>query len=139
MFLHVCKQTFRKFYGYITREFLGLRMRNFQGIIFIWTQAYREIFKSAFRVPLSSYWDSWWRHKLRFIYDQPHHDWQGEKKGKTETRKFEYLENDKSFLDEIIKKISPWRASIWWEIKIWSKIADTNFKDAWTQHFIKEN
>ena len=31
----------------ITREFLGLRMRNFQGIAFIWTQAYREIFKSA--------------------------------------------------------------------------------------------
>ena len=30
-----------------TREFLGSRMRNFQGIDFIWTQTYREIFKSA--------------------------------------------------------------------------------------------
>ena len=31
----------------MTREFLGLRMWNFQGIVFIWTQTYREIFKSA--------------------------------------------------------------------------------------------
>ena len=31
----VDKQTFRKLYGYKTREFLGLRMQNFQGIIFI--------------------------------------------------------------------------------------------------------
>ena len=30
-----------------TREFLGLGMLNFQGIVFIWTQTYREIFKSA--------------------------------------------------------------------------------------------
>ena len=47
MFLYVFKQTFRKVYGYITREFLGLRIRNFQGIIFLWTRTYREIFKSA--------------------------------------------------------------------------------------------
>ena len=31
----------------ITPEFLGLRIRNIQGIIFIWTQTYRGIFKSA--------------------------------------------------------------------------------------------
>ena len=31
----------------ITREFFGLRMRNFQGIAFLRTQTYREIFKSA--------------------------------------------------------------------------------------------
>ena len=30
-----------------THEFLGLRMRNFQGIVFIWSRAYSEIFKSA--------------------------------------------------------------------------------------------
>ena len=30
-----------------TREFLGLRMRNFQGIVFISTRTYSEIFKSA--------------------------------------------------------------------------------------------
>ena len=36
-----------KLHEQITWEFLGLRMRNFQGIIFIWTQTYREIFKSA--------------------------------------------------------------------------------------------
>ena len=47
MFLYVFKQTFRKVYGYITGEFLGLRMRSFQGIIFMWAQAYRETFKSA--------------------------------------------------------------------------------------------
>ena len=28
--MYVCKQTFRKLYGYITREFLGLRMQKFQ-------------------------------------------------------------------------------------------------------------
>ena len=35
------------FHGQVTREFLGLRMQNFQGIAFIRTQKYREIFKSA--------------------------------------------------------------------------------------------
>ena len=35
------------FHGQITQKFLGLRMGNFQGIVFIWTQTYREIFKSA--------------------------------------------------------------------------------------------
>ena len=34
-------------YGQITREFLVFRMRNFQGIIFLSTQTYGEIFKSA--------------------------------------------------------------------------------------------
>ena len=46
-FLSICKQTFCKLYGFITWEFLELRMRNFPGIIFIWKQTYREIFKSA--------------------------------------------------------------------------------------------
>ena len=36
-----------KLHEQITREFLVLRMRNFQGIVFIWPQRYREIFKSA--------------------------------------------------------------------------------------------
>ena len=36
-----------KLHGRITQEFLGLRMRNFQGIVFIWTQTYGGIFKSA--------------------------------------------------------------------------------------------
>ena len=34
-------------YGGITPEFLGLTMRNFQGIIFIRIRTYREIFNSA--------------------------------------------------------------------------------------------
>ena len=32
----------------ITREFLGLRMQNIQGIVFISAQTYRGIFDSAF-------------------------------------------------------------------------------------------
>ena len=40
---------FKKFTNYeeITREFLGLRMRNFQGIVFLWTQTFRETLESA--------------------------------------------------------------------------------------------
>ena len=36
-----------KLYGWITQEFIGLGLRNFQGIIFIWIKTYIEIFKSA--------------------------------------------------------------------------------------------
>ena len=44
-------------------------------------------------------------------------------------QKFEYLESEKSFLDEI-KNIfhSFWRAIIWWKMKISWKIPDTSFK-----------
>ena len=44
------------------------------------------------------------------------------KRGKMEIQKFEYLENEKSFLGEI-KNIfhSFWRAAIWWRIKICEK------------------
>ena len=40
---------------------------------------------------------------LRFFLDQPLKQWlTGKKKeGKTKTQKFEYLENEKSFFDEI--------------------------------------
>ena len=40
--------------------------------------------------------------------------------GDTEIQKSEYLETEKSFLDEI-KNIfdSFWKAIIWWELKIW--------------------
>ena len=37
----------RILYGWITREFLGLRRRNFRDIIFIWIPTYGEIFRSA--------------------------------------------------------------------------------------------
>ena len=47
LFLYVCKQVFRKCYGWITLEFLGLKMRNIQGTAFIWTETYRKIYKSA--------------------------------------------------------------------------------------------
>ena len=39
------KETYR-LQGQTTREFLRWRMRNFQDIVFIWTQTEREIFKS---------------------------------------------------------------------------------------------
>ena len=55
--------------------------------------------------------------------------WQRKKEGKTKTQKFEYLKDEKSFLDEI-KNIfhSFWRLIIWWRIKIPEKIANTSFK-----------
>ena len=47
--------------------------------------------------------------------------------GRTEIQKFEYLENKKSFLDEIKSTFhSFWRAIIWWKKKL-MKIADTSF------------
>ena len=36
-----------KRHGQITREFFGLRMQNFHGIVFIRTPTYSESFKSA--------------------------------------------------------------------------------------------
>ena len=53
---------------------------------------------------LSSYLDNWWRHKLK-----------GETERRTEIKKFEYLKNEKNFLDEIKSSIfhSFWRAIIW--------------------------
>ena len=50
-------------------------------------------------VLLSSYLDSWWRHKDFSWMNLQSNGWQGGKKGKTKIQKFEYLE--KSFLDEI--------------------------------------
>ena len=53
-----------------------------------------------------------------------------QKKGEGQKlKKIEYLENEKSFLDEI-KSIfhSFWRAIIWWKNKDLMKTADTSFK-----------
>ena len=36
-----------KLQGEITREFLGIRMRHFQGIVFICTKTYREILSGS--------------------------------------------------------------------------------------------
>ena len=38
---------FSNFHGKITREFLGLRMRNFRLFLLYEQKTYREIFKSA--------------------------------------------------------------------------------------------
>ena len=71
-------------------------------------------------VLLSSYLDSWWRHKFQDFscIKLKSNGWQGKKEGQTKIQKFEYLENEKSFLDEI-KNIFHcfWRAIIWWKIK----------------------
>ena len=53
----------------------------------------------------------------------------GRKKGRTEIQKFEYLENEKSFLDEIQSIFhSFWKAIIWWKNKNLMKIADRALK-----------
>ena len=73
-------------------------------------------------VLLSSHLDSWWRHKLlRFFLNQLLKQWlTGKKEEKMNIQKFEYLENEKSFLDEI-KNIfhSFWRTIIWWKTEFW--------------------
>ena len=80
---------------------------------------------------LSSYLDKWWW----FFLNHPLKPWlTGKKERKIKLQKFEYLENEKSFLDEI-KNIFPsfWRAIIRWKIKILWKIADTSFKSIFPQ------
>ena len=67
---------------------------------------------------------------LRFISDHLlSNGWHAEKEGRTEIQKSEYLENEKSSLEEI-KSIfhSFWRAIIRWKNKHFMKIADTSFK-----------
>ena len=67
---------------------------------------------------------------IRFMLGQDIKQWltKGEKEGETKIQKFEYLENKKSFSDEI-KNIYQrfWRAIIWLKIKSWWKIVDTSF------------
>ena len=86
---------------------------------------------------LSSYLGNWWRHKLlRFIFDHPLKQWPtGRKRGKDGKRKIWYLENEKSFFDEI-KSIfhSFWRVIIWWKNKNLIKIADTSFNFEYISH-----
>ena len=49
------------------------------------------------------YLDSWWCHKLWDLswINLWSNGWQGQKEGKTEIQKLEYLENEKGLLDEI--------------------------------------
>ena len=72
---------------------------------------------------------------LRFIFNHPVKQWlTGRKKGKMGIQKCEYLENEKSFLDEI-KSIfqSFWRTIIWWKKK--KKIAHTSFQTKQNQTY----
>ena len=66
-------------------------------------------------VSLGSYLNSWWRHKPK----APKQWLIGKKEGKMEIQKFEYVEYEKRFLNEI-KNIfhSFWRAIILWKMKI---------------------
>ena len=63
---------------------------------------------------------------LRFISDHPLKQW----RRRIEIWKFEYLENEKSFLDQI-KSIfhSFWRTIIWWKNKDLIKLAGTSFNN----------
>ena len=55
----------------------------------------KRVIKFLFRQSMTS-------QTLRFFLDQPLKQWlAGEKRGEDENTKFEYLENEKSFLDEI--------------------------------------
>ena len=63
------------------------QLTKFQCHIFFLSQDIKQ------NVLLSSYLDNWWRHK------------QGKHEGKIEMQKFEYLNNEKGFLDGI-KSIS---------------------------------
>ena len=95
-------------------------------VLYQWTQFQcHNLFPSQDakqNVLLSSYLDGWWNRKLWDLssINLWSNSWEGKKEGKRERQKCEYLENEKSFLDEI-KSIfhSFWRAIIWWEIKIW--------------------
>ena len=70
---------------------------------------------------ISSYLNSWRGHKLWDLSSikLSSNGWQGEKEGRVKIQKFEYLQNEKSFFDEI-KNIfhSFCRAIMWWKIKI---------------------
>ena len=74
---------------------------------------------------------------LRFIFDHPQKQRptrQVEKERRTEIQKYQYLDNEKSFLNEIESIFeSFWRAIIWWKNKNLMKVADTSFK-AFNQH-----
>ena len=113
------------FFHKIVSYFIFYQWAKFQCPNFFPSQDFKQ------HVLLSSYLDSWWRHKLQdlsWIWLESN-GWQREKEGKMEKLKFEYLENEKSFLNEI-KNIfhSFWRAIIWWKIRICEKITDTSFK-----------
>ena len=84
-------------------------------------------------VLLSSYLDNWWRHELWDLSSiiLKSNGRQVEKEGRTEIKKIEYLEKEKSFLDEIKSIVHNfWRNIIWWKNKKLIKIADRSFKDS---------
>ena len=75
---------------------------------------------------------------LRLILDHPPKQWPtGRKREKDRNTKIEFLENEKSSLDEIKSTFhSFWRAIIWWKNKNLMKIVDTSFKlylDKWKE------
>ena len=68
------------------------------------------------------------RHHKLFHFYLSFCTWKKSKEDK-KLQKFEYLENEKSFLDKIKNTFhSFWRTIIWWKNKNLIKIADTSFK-----------
>ena len=77
---------------------------------------------------------------LRYIFVHPLKQWPTDrKKRKDRNTKNEYLENEKSFLDEI-KRIfyGFWRAIIWWKSKNLIKIAGTTSFNNTFQNLLKK-
>ena len=107
-------------------------------MFFIWYSIYRQGFnvipfsfsgyqtKCVIEFLFRQLMTSW----IWFIFDHPPKQWPtGRKRGKERIQKTEYLEKEKSFLDEIKSMFySFWRAIIWWKNKNLVKIADTCFK-----------
>ena len=75
---------------------------------------------------------------LRSIFDRPPKQWPtGRKRRKDRNTKIQYLENEKSFLDEIKSNFHCfWRVIIRWKNKNLMQIADTSFKIGYTSIMI---
>ena len=98
-------------------------------ILFLWAKFKCHTFLPSQdikqNVLLSSYLDKWWHQTLiRFIFNHPLNQWLTEgKRGEDGNKKFEYLENQKSFFNEI-KSIFHifWRTIICWKKKKKKKV-----------------
>ena len=97
--------------------------RKIKQLLRLWAKFLCHTFFPSQDTKQTCYWvhrqliTSW---TLRFIFDHPVlKQWPtGRKEGRTEIQKFEYLENEKSFVDEIkIIFHSFWRPTIYWKNK----------------------
>ena len=71
MFLYVCRQIFHKLYGYVTREFLGLRMRNFQAL-FLYEHRYIGKCLNLHQCTFTSFGNLWGNSYTKFTIHRFH-------------------------------------------------------------------